>query len=1107
VEAIMTKTLSSTLARLALLCLLLPAPAGAQAVSGTILGTVRDSSGGVVPGAKLTLTHATTGLVRSVVADSLGEYTAPSLPPGTYTITAEMGGFTPVSLSNVRLGVDQKVRMNLTLELGQMTEAVQIEAATPLVQTSASDLSATVNETQIQMLPLNGRNFVQLTRTVPGVLRGIPGANIDGSGSYAWRMSASFSANGQRTRDNNFLLDGVDNNETWLNSVVVFPSVDAIQEFKVQTSTYSAEFGRSSGGVVNIAIKSGGNDLHGSVFEFMRNDRLDANDWFNNKFKRPRPDFSQHQFGATLGGPIARDKTFFFVDYQGWRITEGRTYLSNVPSEKMRIGDFSELNRVIYDPLTGQPFPNNSIPIGRFDPAAQKIIQQLYPLPNVPGQRGANGQIINNYLTNPTLEREDDQFDVKLDHALSTSNRFFVRYSYQRTHRFLPATLPHGDANFTFGAGDGIINAQGLAFNDTHTFNGRWLNEFRFGWSRISFDVKSIDFGENLADQVGIPGINLDQRSSAMTQIQFTPAQEIRHLGANNNQPLITNLGNFQFFDNVTHIRGRHTLKAGGSLTLRSREVFNVDSIVGTWNFQSALTSNCGGRPTGCTINPGTGFSFASFLLGYATTVARGLKEGVIEERKPEWALYLQDDFRMSDKLTLNLGLRWDLFVPYVEIEDRQSNFDTSTGKFVVASEGAVLNGQPVGRYLQTYSKTDFGPRVGFAYDLSGRGATVVRGGFGMFWNNPLTGTSSSKADNPPFLLSQSLSTTLQPTLRLSAGLPPPPTVDVNRPASGQTRSIFDPNFRDGYAQQWNLNLQQQLGRDYAVELAYAGSRGRQLVLKRDINVAPPTVGVTNADVNRPFLALAPALRSLSRSESLGELDHHALLVKLQRRFAHGFSFMSSYTLGRTTDIVSDTETNLTNPYDLEYDRGVANYDVTHTWMTNWIVELPFGQGRRFGSGAGPGLNRLIAGWQFTGIHLWRSGLPFTVTQSQNLLSNGSTNRPDSLGSGKLGEPTVDRWFDTSAFAPTRDNTGTYGNTGKNTLRGPGQWNLDLSLVKVTRFGRLEHELRVEAFNALNHPQFANPGSVIGSANAGVISSLLFGSPMRQVQVAMKLRW
>src|SRR4051812_20907859 len=398
-------------------------PAAAQSVTGTILGTVTDASGAVVAGVKVTILNEGTALTRNVTSDTSGEYTVPSLPTGRYTVMSEMSGFKALALSNIEVGVDQRVRIDLKLEVGAMSESVSIRAEAPLVQTSSSELGTTVSNEQIEALPLNGRNFVNLTRTIPGVLRGIPGANIDGAGSLAWRASASFSANGQRPRDNNYMLDGVDNNETWLQTVVIFPSVDALDEFKMQTSTYSAEFGRSLGGVVNLQIKSGTNTPHGSGFEFMRNDALDANNFFNNRANRAKPDFKQNQFGGTLGGAVFQDKTFFFGDYQGHRETQGQTFLSTVPSLAMRSGDFSALNRVIYDPRTGQPFPGNVIPSGRIDSVARNILPQLYPEPNTAGTRQANGQVINNYLLNPVKERQDNQFDVKIDHNLTSSNR------------------------------------------------------------------------------------------------------------------------------------------------------------------------------------------------------------------------------------------------------------------------------------------------------------------------------------------------------------------------------------------------------------------------------------------------------------------------------------------------------------------------------------------------------------------------------------------------------------------------------------------------------------------------------------------------------------
>jgi hypothetical protein len=1088
---------------------LVPSTARAQAVTGTVLGNVVDSTGSMVPGATVTLTHTGTGFTRTVVTDSSGEYAAPSLPTGKYTVTAELSGFKKITMSNIDVGVDQRVRVNLTLQIGELTEAVTVEAASPLLQTASSELGTTVREEQIETLPLNGRNFVNLTRTIPGVLRGIPGANIDGAGSLAWRASASFSANGMRSRDNNFMLDGVDNNETWLQTVVIFPGIDALDEFKVQTSTYSAEFGRSMGGVVNLQIKSGTNALRGSAFEFHRNDAFDANNFFNNRAGRAKPEFKQNQFGGTLGGPVMRDKTFFFGSYQGHRENLGQVFLSTVPSLAMRRGDFSELTRVIYDPTTGLPFPNNTIPDNQIDSVARNIFSQLYPEPNTAGTRGAGNQPIDNYLINPIKERQDNQFDGKVDHSLTTSNRFFVRYSFQKTHRLQPATLPHGDNGATFGAGEGRIKAQSLAFNDTHTMSSRWLNEFRFGWSQIKFFMTPIDYGTNPAAAVGIPGINFSPATSAMTQIDF---QNVRDLGSNSNQPLITNQNDFQFFDNITRSTGKHTLKAGGSLTLRSREILNSDNIVGQFQFNNNQTSNCAGQPTGCAVNSSTGFDVASFLLGLTSQKIRNLSSltatGEVEtylEKRPEYSLYVQDDWRTTSKLTVNMGLRWDVYPPYIEVDDRQSNIDPTTGGAVIASDDAVIAGVKVGRYLQTYSKRDFGPRFGFAYDLTGNGKTTIRGGFGVFWNFSPGGTSSSKAQNQPFLQATALQpnpTSYGTNLLMRTGLEVPTGVNPNALPAGNTRSAFDVDFRDAYARQWNLNFQRAFGINYMAEVAYVGSQGRQMVLKVDINQARPVVGVTDANVNRPFIATAKDLRGVSTSKSIGEVDYHGLLLKFQRRFANNFSFLNSYTFGKSMDFASDNEAGITNAYDLQYNRGPSEYDITHTFTSSWIYELPWAR------------EKLYGGWLLSGIMLVRGGLPLTITQTQNVQSTGTGNRPNRICDGNLSNPTIDRWYDLDCFVRTPDITGTYGNSGRGIIRGPGSFNIDASLIKNTRIGRFNTEFRVEAFNLLNHPQFANPNTTFDNAQGGRITAMLSspscslcGTVERQVQLAAKVKF
>jgi hypothetical protein len=494
-------------------------------------------------------------------------------------------------------------------------------------------------------------------------------------------------------------------------------------------------------------------------------------------------------------------------------------------------------------------------------------------------------------------------------------------------------------------------------------------------------------------------------------------------------------------------------------------------------------------------------------MLGFPSTVGRALLLGIAGERKWEYGTYVQDDYRLTKRLTLNLGLRYEYFSPPVEVANRQSNFDPGAGKFIGASDDAAFaDGTKLGSSLQLPYKRDWAPRAGFAYDIFGTGRTILRGGYGMSWSNPFTGGSGSKTKNPPFLLSTALTTTLLPTLHLENGLPAPPAIDFNLPPQGSARSLFDVHDSDGYAQQYHVNIQHQLGRDFMVEAAYVGTHGTHLMMKQDINQAPATVGVTNSDLNRPYIRISPLLRGLSEVQSRGWSVYNSAQVRVMKRFARDFMLLGSYTYSKVLDIASDAETGTLNAWNFNQDRGPANFDQTHSWSTSGVYELPFGKGRRFASGARSLAQKLIGGWQIDAIFVLQSGLPFTVGQQTGLLSTGTGNRPNRIASGKLANPTPDHWFDLTAFQPTTDNTGTYGNSGRGILRSQPILQADLSVVKNTRFReRFEHQLKVEWFNATNHPHFAAPGTSIGTAAAGVISSLLYNTPMRQIQLATKL--
>jgi hypothetical protein len=1087
-------SVSLTVILLGMITLALPRTGFAQAVTGTILGTVKDPSGIPIGQASVRVVNTATGEVRSLKTNDQGTYEAPNLPPGgPYKVEVESPGFKKSTLTNVSLSIDQKAHVDVTLAIGSVDQTVEIVAAVPLVQSDSSELGTTVNQSQIRELPLNGRDFVQLTRLIPGVQRGIPGSNSDGSSSVSFRASASFAANGMRARDNSFILDGVDDNELLLSTVVIFPNIEALQEFKVQTSTYSAEFGRSLGGVVNLQTKSGSNDFHGNVFEFLRNDVFDANDWFNDANGRAKPPFRQNQFGGTLGGPIWKNHTFFFVDYQGLRTRQGNTYLSTVPTAAMRSGDFSAINQKIYDPTTLLPFTNNMIPGTRVDPAASYVLNQLYPAANVPGTVASNGQVINNYLYNPSYARNDDQFDVKVDHQFNEKNVAFARYSYEKTYANTPATLPHGDASVTGGAALSGLLAQGAAINDTYTLSPNLLNEFRLGFSRFALNGTPIDYGSNLATKAGIPGINFDALTSAFTQIAFTPT-DIRSIGASANQPFLGVYNSYQVLDNITYSRGKHTLKAGVSLILRQRNQFNVNNPTGKFTFGPQITSNCGGTTAACTLNSNTGFSVATFLLGYASTETRDYRRGLTGERKHELAFFAQDDYKVFPTLTLNLGLRYDILSPFVEEHNRMANFDTTSATMLVAADGATYaNGLKVGRSLRTNDYTNVGPRVGFAWVTLPNNRLVVRGGYGVFYNSPLTGGSSQMTRNFPFGITQSYNTTYATTYKLSSGIPAIPVLSASSPLTGSLGSAFDPQLRDERGQNWNLDLQTQVGKDYLLEAAYVGSTADHLLMDRNINQAPATVGVSNQNINRPYYSVLPSVTAITQVESRAYSAYHSLQLKGTKRFSHNFMFLAAYTLGKSTDVVSDVESSPLDSYNINRDHGPSSFDVRNNLTVSFNYTVPFGE------------KKLWGGWELSGITTLHTGVPFTVSQSQGVLSTGTGNRPNRIKSGTLANRNQKLWFDTTAFVQVPDTTGTYGNSGRDILSSPPTRTQDFSIVKNTNFLKINSQFRCEFFNISNTPQFAAPASTLGSAGFGSITALLYNTPMRQIQFGLKL--
>jgi hypothetical protein len=901
-----------------------------------------------VPGATVTLTNTGTGLTRSAVTDTAGEYTLPSLPTGKYKMAAELPGFKTATLSDIELTVDTKVRVNARLEVGTVSETVTVAAASPLVQVSTSELGTTVQEEQIKTLPLNGRNFVNLTRTVPGVVRGIPGANIDGAGSLAWRASASFSANGQRPRDNNYMLDGVDNNETWLQTVVLFPSVDALDEFKLQTSTYSAEFGRSLGGVVNLQIKSGANAMHGSAFEFLRNSKLDENNYFNDLAGRAKPDFSQHQYGGTISGPIVKDKTFYFFDYQGYHVNQGASYLSTVPSAKMRAGDFSELNRVIYDPLTHLPFPGNVIPASRIDPVAVKTFA-LLGAPNTPGA--------NNY-TRPDANVEDnsDRFLGRLDIRLSNTDSVFTRYVYSNRDRFIPGYFGGTiDGTGTSAWGRQTIKSQGVVAGWTKIISSAMVNEFRFSWSQAISDAVQDPFGENGPEVIGLKGVPdnplINGGITGITIDGYFGGGGGGRLGSPDFLPKFQHTNQFEFIDSVSWLHGNHALKAGADIIMpMQNQYMDVPATRGALRFRTSFTGN----------------AMADYLLGYVADLQLS-NVWVVEQRHRAQMYFIQDDWKVNPRLSLNLGLRYDFITPALEANNAQTNFNpAASGTLTFAKDGSLED-----RGLVKADRNNWAPRLGVVYKLDEK--TVLRGGWGVFYNLfDRVGSEDQLALNLPGLVNKTITQTSgSPVFFLRQGFPSgflnTPSLD---PAAGQLRAVrlraVSNDAPKTTTNQASFGVQRELDRGMVLSADFVYTRGSNLATLVNLNQPLPNAAGNNALGALPY----PNFGFVEWRAQNGKSEYKGVDIGLDKRFTRGYAAGVAYTIGSSKDNASEQLTTQgsnafpQNSRDFSGWYGPSDYDVRHRLQVNYVWNLPLGQ------------NAIARGWTWSGIYAWRSGFP-----------------------------------------------------------------------------------------------------------------------------------
>ncbi|MBL8142368.1 MAG: TonB-dependent receptor [Acidobacteria bacterium] len=1076
------KTVLRCTAILAILLLGVAPAAVAQVTTADVVGRVVDSSGGALPGATVTVTHTGTGAVRTSVTNDTGDYVFNLLPIGACTVRVELEGFSPQARS-LTLSAGDRQRVDATLGVGSVTETVEVTAQAATVQSDSATVGALLPETAVQDLPLNGRNVFGLVRMVPGANEGLPSSLSTGNRPDDRRASSSVSVNGQNDIVNNNMVDGMDNNERSIGSLGVRPSVDAIAEVKVQTNMYTAETGRTAGAVVNILTKSGANDFSGSAYLFYRNAALDAYNYFANK-SQPVPKNDQQQFGGSLGGPIVRNRTFFFGDYERFHQVRGITAVSTVPTARMRTGDFSQLSAVIYDPTTAvrTPFPGNVIPASRIDAVAQKFLN-LYPLPT-------SGALVNNYTATRDRTQTADTFDIRVDHRFTNDRIAFVRYSDNRVETVAPGVFEEVNGIAAGGSAGGFAGAAtskafNVAANYLEVFSPTLIMEVKGGWTHIDNESVPETYGQNVSQSFGLPGVNVSDITSGLPN--FTVAGYTT-LGDATFIPILIKNNNWQVNATVTNTRGNHNLKAGAAVIRRSFLVYQSNNPAGTFGFTAAPTNNGAGAG---------GDAVASFLLGYPASVTRAvlIAEPTLQSWEP--SVFVQDDWRVNDKLTLNLGLRYDVFTPLTEPDGEIANIDLKTMQFLVPGQNGV--GKTAG------IKTDWSnisPRAGFAYTL--RPGTVFRGGYGLsYW--PTSVGSGAFLRNAPFTYTYSATNAAAsggvPDVFLRTGLPSIPST-VPTTLSGSIAPV-DLNLKHSRIQQYNVMLEKELWGS-SVTIGYVGSRASNLWNTiGNWNNAPPGAGAVQQ--RRAYYSVAPNLQGIAFHTSGGKQTYNALQASFARRSRNGLTMSLNYTLAKGMSNVTQpggggaAQAYAVVPSQWETTEwSASDIDIRHRYALSMNYELPFG---RNASGAA---RQIIGGWQVNAVAFWQSGLPFTVvnaTPRSNTGVGANGDRPNQTCSGELDNPSVAKWFDTSCFVGQTLNT--LGNSGRNNLHGPPTRRIDMSVFKDFFIGTNKLQFRAEVYNLTNTASFGVPNGSLGNAAFGTITTTA-NNPPRQFQFAAK---
>ena len=1064
--------------------LALAAPASAQIDTASIVGIVVDQSGAVLPGVTVTATQEATGVAAAAVTNASGQYVFPALKVGSYTVAAELAGFKRALQREVVLQVQARAEVNFQLAVGAVSEEVVVSGRSELLQTQSADIGNVVDERQVRDLPLLGRRYSELAFLTPGVVVAPAGITSRGEDTF-------FNANGNFATWNNYTLDGADNNSFSTNlqersAQVVQPPVDALQEFKVQTRTYSAEFGKAAGAVINASIKQGSNDFRGSVYEFFRDEAFNANTWDNNRAGRDKGPFNQHIAGATFGGPIARGRTFFFGDYQATRTERALSLVSTVPTARMRSGDLSELTGAM---TANNPFvpagcvnaATKQIAANCIDPVAAQLVN-LYPTPNVPGA----GFFNNNFISNGILNNDIDQFDVRVDHTLSTSDSFFGRYSFQETDRREPPALEDPVASGDF-ASNIFIRGQNFAGGWSRVFGNSLFSEFRFGYNRVRSDSVHPAFGVDVNSQFGIRGVPNDPRFFG--GLPHMPISRFTRLGGPFFRPQFQTSQVFQFAENVTWTRGTHTMKFGLE---RRRDLVNYIDL-------RSLNGELG-------FNDGryTGFGLGDFLLGLSSTQRLTLFHEP-DLYSDGWQVYAQDSWSLSNKVTLNLGLRYEYFTPLFDRNNLLTNIIPETGEVVTAHDGSVFD-----RALVNPDRNDFAPRVGVAWTVTP--TVVMRAGYGIFYQQTdRYGSESQLGLNLPQLVDASInanSANDPPAFTFAQGFTPLNAATVN-PTVVQWR-IQDPNQQTPIVHQFSLGPEWQFASTMVAAVEYVGNRvrnGRRLRNLNEGQIVTPGVG----PVVFPYAQFGFGNAFLEQIVTNGRADYNALQTRIGRRMSDGLAFTVAYTFSSAKGDFIDHLTagggasgNFPNTmYAMQDDYGPLPFDVPHRLVTSFIYELPWGSSRKFQV---PGaLGAVVNDWSVNGILSLNSGLPFSISSTDRANAGPGRNvRADCAGDPVPDgfEQTLERWFDTSAFATPA--LFTHGDCGYNSVRGPSSKTMNMSVFRSVPLGATRRlELRMEMFNVFNWTNFGFPASNVSNAGTfGTITSSL-GDP-REMQFAVK---